>query len=176
MTQAVYDTQAAANLFRALAHPMRLQILYRLLDGEVSVTGLEIELGLRQPNLSQQLGHLRDAELVTTRRELKSVWYSLADDRIRATVEALREFWAGHRRPQGYPHGRPKGRPSGGGKRSFPASSRRRPGHINLICYPPPSKSWSAGSSQLWGGRFHRVGSGGQAGQRCARSAAVSLH
>jgi ArsR family transcriptional regulator len=82
--------QAAADLFRALTHPMRLQILYRLLDSEVSVAGLETELGLRQPSLSQQLGHLREAGLVATRREAKTVWYSLADDRIRKTVEAVR--------------------------------------------------------------------------------------
>jgi ArsR family transcriptional regulator len=81
---------AAAALFRALAHPMRVQIVYRLLDGEMSVTGLETELGLRQPNLSQQLGQLREAKLVTTRREAKSVFYSLTDDRVRAIVQALR--------------------------------------------------------------------------------------
>jgi ArsR family transcriptional regulator len=85
------DTQAAADLFRALAHPVRLQILCRLLDGEVSVAGLESQLGLKQPSLSQQLGILRDANLVTTRREAKSIFYSLTDRRIRAVMDALRE-------------------------------------------------------------------------------------
>lgn len=70
---------------------MRLKILCRLLDGEVSVAGLESELGLKQPSLSQQLGHLREADIVTTRREAKSVFYSLADDRVRAVVDALRD-------------------------------------------------------------------------------------
>ena len=68
---------------------MRLQILCRLLDGEVSVSGFESELGLKQPNLSQQLGHLREAELVTTRREAKSIFYSLSDERVRGILDAL---------------------------------------------------------------------------------------
>jgi DNA-binding transcriptional ArsR family regulator len=84
------DPEAAAELFRALAHPMRVRILCRLLDGEISVAGLENELGLRQPSLSQQLGQLRDAGIVTTRRAAKSVYYSLADQRVRIIVNALR--------------------------------------------------------------------------------------
>ena len=82
--------RAAADLFRVLAHPMRLQILCRLLDDEVPVAGLESELGLKQPSLSQQLGQLRDADIVTTRREAKSIVYSLADERVRVLVDALR--------------------------------------------------------------------------------------
>jgi ArsR family transcriptional regulator len=70
---------------------MRLTILCRLLDGELSVSGLESELGLKQPSLSQQLGVLREANLVATRREAKSVFYSLTDRRMRALVEALRD-------------------------------------------------------------------------------------
>jgi DNA-binding transcriptional ArsR family regulator len=85
----VCNPQAAAELFRVLAHPMRLQILCRLRDGEVSVAGLESELGLKQPSLSQQLGHLRETNLVTTRREGKSMFYRLDDQRVRAIVDAL---------------------------------------------------------------------------------------
>jgi DNA-binding transcriptional ArsR family regulator len=84
------DPQVAAELFRALAHPMRVRILSRLLDGEISVAGMENELGLRQPSLSQQLGQLRDAGIVTTRRAAKSVYYSLADQRVRVIINALR--------------------------------------------------------------------------------------
>lgn len=87
--QVLCDTRAAAELFRTLAHPMRLTILCRLLDGELPVSGFESELGLKQPSLSQQLGILREANLVATRREAKSVFYSLADGRMRALVEAL---------------------------------------------------------------------------------------
>lgn len=84
------DPQAAADFLRALAHPMRLRILCRLVEGELPVSGFETELGLKQPNLSQQLSHLRDAELVTTRRDGKSIFYSLADQRVGVLLDALR--------------------------------------------------------------------------------------
>jgi len=88
------DPKAAADLLRAMAHPMRLTILCRLADGELSVGGFESELGLKQPSLSQQLGLLREAGLVTTRREAKSVVYCLADHRLNIVLEALRSFVA----------------------------------------------------------------------------------
>jgi DNA-binding transcriptional ArsR family regulator len=103
-----YDVQAAADLLRALAHPMRLQILCRLLQGEVSVAGFESELGMKQPSLSQQLGQLREASLVTTRRVAKSVFYSLADDRLHPLLDALRVTFASVPRDEPPP---PPGRP-----------------------------------------------------------------
>jgi DNA-binding transcriptional ArsR family regulator len=103
-----YDVQAAADLLRALAHPTRLQILCRLLQGEVSVAGFESELGMKQPSLSQQLGQLREASLVTTRRVAKSVFYSLADDRLPPLLDALRVTFASAPRDEPPP---PPGRP-----------------------------------------------------------------
>lgn len=88
------DPRAAADLLRAMAHPMRLTILCRLVDGELSVGGFESELGLKQPSLSQQLGQLREAGLVVTRREAKSVVYCLADHRLNIVLDALRSFVA----------------------------------------------------------------------------------
>jgi DNA-binding transcriptional ArsR family regulator len=87
------DPKEAADLLRALAHPMRLTILYRLLDGELPVSGLESELGLKQPSLSQQLGLLREAGLVTTRRQARSVVYGLADQRLHGVLDAVRGYF-----------------------------------------------------------------------------------
>ncbi|MFC7477259.1 ArsR/SmtB family transcription factor [Dankookia sp. GCM10030260] len=89
------DPEAAAEFLRVLAHPMRLRILCRLLEGELAVAGFEAELGLRQPNLSQQLATLREAGLVATRRAAKSVVYRLADDRVAGMLEALRRAMGG---------------------------------------------------------------------------------
>lgn len=89
------DRHAEAGFLRALAHPMRLQILERLLQGELAVSGIEHELDLKQPNLSQQLGALREAGLVATRREAKSIVYSIADDRVAPMLEALRRARGG---------------------------------------------------------------------------------
>lgn len=83
------DTAAAAAVLRVLGNDTRLQIVLRLLRAEAAVSELERELGIRQPNLSQQLGELRDAGLVVGRREAKSVIYSLASASQERLVMAL---------------------------------------------------------------------------------------
>ncbi len=105
------DPVAAADFLRALAHPARLRILCRLHDGEAAVSTFEAELGLKQPNLSQQLGQLREAGLVTTRREAKSVVYRLADDKVCAILAALRSAFAEASLPE------PAQAPSSAGRR-----------------------------------------------------------
>jgi DNA-binding transcriptional ArsR family regulator len=74
------DLEAAALLLRTLSNPARLRIALRLVVGECAVATLESELAFRQPNLSQQLAELRDAGLVTTRRESRTIFYNLAGD------------------------------------------------------------------------------------------------
>lgn len=95
------DPEDAAALLRALAHPMRLRILCRLLEGECAVAAFDAELGLKQPNLSQQLAALRDAGLAATRREAKTVIYRLADARVGGILAALRDGMAGGAVPVG---------------------------------------------------------------------------
>lgn len=89
------DPTAAAATLRTLANPARLRIALHLLDGERSVAGIEAALGLRQPNLSQQLGELREAGLVASRREVKSVFYRLAGPEQRRLVGAIRHGFGG---------------------------------------------------------------------------------
>ncbi|NPD66387.1 helix-turn-helix transcriptional regulator [Lichenicola cladoniae] len=84
-----FDVDAAASMLRALANPMRLAVALRLLQGSCTVATLETELGLRQPNLSQQLAELRDAGVVSAERQSRNMIYSLADDRQRRLVQAL---------------------------------------------------------------------------------------
>jgi DNA-binding transcriptional ArsR family regulator len=79
----------AAEFLKALSHEARLVILCLLVDGEKSVTELEQMLRLRQPAVSQQLARLRADNLVDTRRDGKSVYYSLARPEVREVVEAL---------------------------------------------------------------------------------------
>lgn len=62
---------AAAELLKLVANSNRLRILYLLTEGEHSVSEIEQRLGIRQPTLSQQLGELRNAGIVTTRRAHK---------------------------------------------------------------------------------------------------------
>lgn len=89
MTTNEIDAASAVVLLRAVSNPARLRIALCLLNGERSVTELENELGLRQPNLSQHLAELRNAGLVVGRREVKSVFYRLAGDAARQFVVGL---------------------------------------------------------------------------------------
>ena len=89
-----YERQA--QLFRALAHPVRLRILDILARQEACVCHLTAVLEQRQPYVSQQLATLRDAGLVADRREGTLIYYRLADEHLakvlgegRAVVEDL---------------------------------------------------------------------------------------
>lgn len=79
----------ASEFLKKLANPNRLMIACALVDGERSVRQLEDSLGIRQPGLSQQIAELRDAGLIVGRKESKSVFYRLADERVRAVVTLL---------------------------------------------------------------------------------------
>ena len=83
------DVEPAAELLRALASPQRLAVVCTLIEGERAVSELEAELAIRQPSLSQHLGSLREAGIITGRREAKAVFYRVSDPRAAAVVEAL---------------------------------------------------------------------------------------
>jgi ArsR family transcriptional regulator len=76
------DLGHAAAVGRALGDPKRLCVLERLLAGEASVGELSQTIGCQVPNMSQHLAVLRNAGLVTSRRDGSTVYYRLADERI----------------------------------------------------------------------------------------------
>ena len=82
------DTEQAAELLRALAHPVRLTILNSLRGCERAVGEIEAITGIGQPGLSQQLAVLRQANLVFTRREAKQIHYRINTGTI-AAVSAI---------------------------------------------------------------------------------------
>src|SRR6266576_227468 len=76
-----------ASLFlKAMAHPNRLMILCILCEGERSVSELE-----------QLLARLREDGLVKTRRQGKTIYYSLAGNDVRIIVESVDRVFGGHR-------------------------------------------------------------------------------
>ena len=81
----------AARLLKALANPDRLMLLCQLSQGEMSVSELETSLGIMQPTLSQQLGVLREEELVETRRDGKHVFYRVRSPQALAVLRVLYE-------------------------------------------------------------------------------------
>lgn len=87
------NAKRASDFLKALAHESRLMILCFLSEGEKSVSELEELLNLRQPTVSQQLARLRADELVTTRRDGKTVYYNLASEEARIVIGAIYEVF-----------------------------------------------------------------------------------
>ena len=69
----------AVNALKVLANEERLLLLCQLSQGEMCVSELEARLDIHQPTLSQQLGVLRTEGVVSTRRQGKHIFYSVAD-------------------------------------------------------------------------------------------------
>ncbi len=84
--------QIKAEFFKALAHPARIRILELLSAGEMSVGELVAEVGLESSHLSQQLGVLRRANLVRSRKEGANVIYALADRRLTKLLHLAKEI------------------------------------------------------------------------------------
>lgn len=81
----------ACGLLKVLGNPDRLLLLCQLTQGEYCVSELETLLNIQQPTLSQQLGVLREEELVSTRRDGKQIYYSMASKEALAVMAVLHE-------------------------------------------------------------------------------------
>ena len=74
------------EVFRMLSDPTRVQLLWALVNRELSVTELAEAVGKPGPSVSQHLAKLRMARLVRTRRQGTTIHYSLENDHIRQLV------------------------------------------------------------------------------------------
>jgi DNA-binding transcriptional ArsR family regulator len=91
MDEPAQDLQAASELLRALASPVRLGIVRELSGGGKYVHELVAALGVSQPLVSQHLRVLRTSRIVTARRQARETQYSLTDDHIAHIVlDAIR--------------------------------------------------------------------------------------
>jgi ArsR family transcriptional regulator len=93
MDRLLSNATTAANFLKAIGHEGRLMILCHLASGEKSVTELETLLSARQAAVSQQLSRLRLEGLVQPRRDGKTIYYSLTDDRSKAIIELVYELF-----------------------------------------------------------------------------------
>lgn len=69
--------QKAAAVLKAAAHPIRLQIIEALADGELCVNKIMERIGCPQAVVSQQLAILRDKDILDCRREGTNVFYRI---------------------------------------------------------------------------------------------------
>ncbi len=75
-----------AELFKVFGDSTRIRILFVLFEAEVCVCDLAAALNMTQSAISHQLGILKRNKLVKSRREGKSVFYSLADEHVRTII------------------------------------------------------------------------------------------
>ncbi|MDH3273530.1 MAG: metalloregulator ArsR/SmtB family transcription factor [Gammaproteobacteria bacterium] len=83
----------AASLMKALGNESRLMVLCMLADGERSVGDLNASIPLSQSALSQQLARLRQQDLVTTRRESQTIYYSLVEGPADRIIRQLHDIY-----------------------------------------------------------------------------------
>jgi len=84
-----------SELLKALAHPRRLEIIQLLRDHELCVADIYSMLDLPQANISQHLMILREAQVVSTKRDGKQIFYKLTNPKIIEATDLLREVLIG---------------------------------------------------------------------------------
>ncbi|MFI5882893.1 MULTISPECIES: ArsR/SmtB family transcription factor [Streptomyces] len=87
--------QLKAEFFKTLGHPARIRVLELLSEREHAVAEMLPEVGIEAAHLSQQLAVLRRANLVVTRKEGSTVYYSLTSPDIAELLRVARTILSG---------------------------------------------------------------------------------
>jgi ArsR family transcriptional regulator len=85
-----------ADFFKALAHPLRISILDELREGELTVNEISERFDVEQANASQQLAVLRNRNIVVTRKDGSSVYYSVSDKSIFKLLDVAKDIFNNH--------------------------------------------------------------------------------
>ena len=83
--------EGLADFFKIFGDGTRVRILLALDSGEMCVCDISETLGMSMSAVSHQLRMLRDAKLVTSRRDGRSMYYSLCDEHVRIVLETALE-------------------------------------------------------------------------------------
>ena len=75
-----------SDLFKLFGDKTRIKILYSLFESEMCVCAISELLDMSQSAISHQLKVLRDGNLITNRRDGKTIYYRLADDHVRTII------------------------------------------------------------------------------------------
>jgi len=82
--------EQAANMLKAIAHPMRIAIISYLDDGKrLTVTEIHERLKLEQSTTSHHLGILKDKGVLASKREGKNTYYFLKHDQLSSIVDCI---------------------------------------------------------------------------------------
>ena len=86
------EVEKAANMIKAISHPMRLAILGHLGKGkELNVTEIHQLLHIEQSTASHHLGIMKDKGILASKREGKSTYYSLKNNNLSKLVRCISE-------------------------------------------------------------------------------------
>lgn len=83
----------AASLLKIISNPSRLLILCALVTREHTAGELEELVGLSQSAVSQHLAKLRLKDLVSTRRDAQTIYYSIKDPTTQRLIETLHDIY-----------------------------------------------------------------------------------
>ena len=78
--------QDLGDLFKIFGDTTRIKIMYALYEGEMCVCAISELLNMTQSAISHQLKTLKDANLVSARREGKEIYYSLSDEHVKSII------------------------------------------------------------------------------------------
>ena len=82
--------EKAANMLRAIAHPVRISIVGCLEDGnKKTVTEIHKQLGIEQSTASHHLGILKDKGVLSSKREVKNTWYFLKHENLKTVLNCV---------------------------------------------------------------------------------------
>lgn len=85
--------ESGAKMLKAMGNEKRLEILFQLYDKEQNVGELEKVVGLSQSALSQHLAVLRGENLVKTRRNAQTIYYSIKSDKAIKVLDLLNSMY-----------------------------------------------------------------------------------
>ena len=86
----VEQLERAANMLKAIAHPMRIAILNNLENGKrLTVTEIHEALEIEQSTASHHLGILRDKGVLVAKREGKNTFYSIKHEKLDTLIECI---------------------------------------------------------------------------------------
>nr|WP_321466473.1 metalloregulator ArsR/SmtB family transcription factor [uncultured Desulfobulbus sp.] len=87
------DIRTIATLLKSMAHPIRLEILCLLREGELTVANLQASVKTTDGNLSQHLAVLRNQGIVTSRREANYLYNKINDNRVLALMNSIQAIY-----------------------------------------------------------------------------------
>lgn len=90
-TKLLEGAQHVADILKQLSNPYRLMVLCCISNGELTVGDMNEQIDLSQSALSQHLAKLRESDIVATRRESQTIYYRIANPKIKYLLEVLQQ-------------------------------------------------------------------------------------